>query len=191
MGAVPNWKWSNDYIKEYLLKLPKNDLRKHYSYRKIWDQATEFFHDCGYDNEIIEDIKKGLPIRFEIQYRSVESWYDPEIQADNLPGIRAKYYWVSLCPLCKKSVNITISHRKEYCPNCERLTSNQRLQLQRAIKKGKRICKYCGMVVLDKKYSNREYCCRAHTEKAYRRKKEHEWELKSMEEFNKNGCLAG
>lgn len=47
------------------------------------------------------------------------------------------------------------------------------------------------MVVLEKKYSNREYCCRAHTEKAYRRKKEHEWELKSMEEFNKNGCLAG
>jgi hypothetical protein len=130
-------------------------------------------------------------VRFEIEYKWVESWYNPEIQSDNLPGIRAKYYFITLCPICKKSVNITLSHPRRVCPNCERLTSNQRLQLRRANKTGRRICKYCGVVVLPKEYPNREYCCRTHQQKANRRQKEHERWIQDLEEFEKNGCQVG
>lgn len=191
LGIPPYWKWTNEYIREKLLMLPEKERRHERAYGKIFDQATAFCHYDGYNNEIIKDIKKGLPKRYEIQYRSIKSWYDPEIRVDNLLGIRAKYYWVSLCPLCKKSVNITLSHPKKYCPNCERLTSNQKLQLRRAIKKGKRTCKYCGVVILEDNYPNREYCCRAHNDRAYRRKKEHDSELKDMENFYENNIVAG
>lgn len=191
LGIPPYWKWTNEYIKEKLLPLSEKERKHERAYGKIFDQATEFCHCAGFDFDIIEQIKKGKPIRFEIRYRNVESWYDPPLQANNLPGIRAKYYFISLCPICRKSVNIALTHPKRFCPNCERLTENQRLQLKRAIKHGKRICKYCGMVVLPKEYPNREYCCRAHTEKAYRRKMEHEQLIRELEDFKRNGCRVG
>jgi hypothetical protein len=189
--VIPKWTWTNEYIREHLLKLPKNELEKQYSYNKIWEQAAGFCHPAGFDNEIIERIKEGNPVRFKIENKRVESWYDPEIQSDNLPGVRAKYYFISLCPVCRKSVNITLSKPKRLCPNCERLTSNQRLQLRRAIKKGRRICKYCGMVVLPKEYPNRDYCSRNHQQKADRRRKEHERWIKEDEKFVKNGGVVG
>lgn len=163
LKTKPFWKLSNDDIKE-ILKLPKKEQKIIFSYKKIWDQAFYSNFSPGSDKAIIEEIKKGKPIK-------------DTVSSKNIAAIRAKYFYIALCPLCKKSVNITFTYPKHYCPNCEGLTSNQKLQLRRAIKNGRKICKYCGIVPLPKKYPNRDYCSRSCQQKAYLIRKEREkWE---------------
>lgn len=173
-----------DVPAQELLKLSKEELNEYYSYTKIWHQA--FSHFIAVDIDFITRLENGENLKFDIEYKDRESWYDPEIRVRNIT-IRAKKYFISLCPVCKKAVNIHLSRAKILCPNCTLIANTDKQRLRR----GWKVCKYCGKP-LPKEYPNRNYCqggvCK---QRAYRERKACESWKNDMEECAKNNFMAG
>jgi hypothetical protein len=165
---IPQWKVSGKAV----LDLDKTD----FSLYQVWLQA---FSQFQFDIDI-NRLKEGEIFKFNLEYHI----------NFNIPA-RWKKYFISLCPICKKAVNIHLSRPIKYCPNCARIKDANKQRLRRAIKRGQHLCKCCGKP-LPKEYPNRDYCpggaCK---QKAYRERKEHEWWMKSTEEWVKNGCNVG
>jgi hypothetical protein len=68
-----------------------------------------------------------------------------------------KTIYFALCVNCKKELLISLSRPVKYCPRCSKIRKRYKQQIRRAIKEGRRRCKYC-QKPLPKKYPNRVYC---------------------------------
>lgn len=162
----PVWKISG--------KLSKEDI----SYKQIWEQATSRFLFQEVD---ITRLKKGEIFRFDIEDKFIRG-YDIHTLHQSITT-KEKKYCISICPVCKKAVNIHLSRVKKLCPNCDRESKSDKQRIRRAIKKGRNFCKSCGKL-LPKEYPNRDYCpggaCK---QKMYRKRKEKESWLKSLEDL--------
>lgn len=135
---------------------------------EIWFQATQLL--CS-KSDTIERLRKGEIVKFDIEFNIKH----------NIPP-KWKTYCISLCPVCKKGVNIHLSRSVKYCPKCAKENKLDQQRLRRAVKQHQHLCKSCGNP-LPKKYPNREYCpggaCK---QKEYRQRKQRELNLKLIKE---------
>ena len=132
---------------------------------EIWRQALRRIYP--------DQLRKGEVFKFSIEFTIKE----------NIPP-RWKQYCISLCPICKRGVNIHLSRPVKYCPKCRKDNKMEKQRLRRAIKNNQRLCKNCGKP-LPKEYPNRKYCMGgACKQKEYRRRKLHELYLKAIYDDN-------
>jgi len=135
LDKIPSWKATRKTV-----KLLDN---VNYSLTKIWSQASRRLYS---EPGIIERLRKGEIFKFSIEFTIKQ----------NIPP-KWKKYCISLCPVCKKGVNIHLSRAVKYCPNCAQKTKMDNQRLRRAIKQNQHFCKTCGKP-LPKKYPNRNNC---------------------------------
>jgi hypothetical protein len=100
-----------------------------FSLYQVWLQA---FSQIQFDIDI-NRLKEGEIFKFNLEYHI----------NFNIPA-RWKKYFISLCPICEKAVNIHLSRPIKYCPNCARIKDANEQRLRRAIKRGQHLCKCCG-----------------------------------------------
>jgi hypothetical protein len=158
IGRIPQWRVTGKAV------LGLKDLD--FSLHKIWLQSySRILFDID-----INRLKKGEIFKFDIEY-SINQ---------NIPP-KWKIYFISLCPVCKKAVNIHFRRPVRYCPNCAKESKTDKQQLRRAIKQNRRLCKTCSKP-LPRKYPNRNYCpggaCK---QKSYRNRKQHGSWLKNLD----------
>lgn len=167
-NRIPQWKVSGQAV----MNLENMD----FSLYNIWIQAISQIQF----NIDINRLKKGQCFKFDIEYHINQ----------NIPARWRKYY-ISICHGCKKSVIIHLSRPIIYCPNCARIKDANEQRLRRAIKQGRKLCKYCGKP-LPKEYPNRDYCpggsCK---NKEYRLRKKRNILANDMTKFEENDFKVG
>jgi hypothetical protein len=164
LHRIPSWCVSR--------KEAKNLNNIDFALREIWVQSSKRLFS---EPHIIERLREGEIFKFNIEKFNIELSVKP-----NIPSYWRKYC-ISLCPVCKKGVNIHLSRPVKYCPICAQENKMDNQRLRRAIQQNRHLCKTCGKT-LSKKYPNREYCNGACKQKDYRRRKDHKLNLKLIKE---------